>query len=242
MALVPDLATVVGQLRRVSNPIAASDGAAAETVAEAQGRVLEEMERPRRAVTLADYEQLAKSTPGVRLARVAARALLHPAFPCLKAPGSITVIVLPYLPVGRPVPSRELLQSVTRRLNRLRSIGTRVEVTGPLYKEVAVRATVESCAGVGGTALTAQIAGALNQFLDPLTGGPDGTGWPFGRDVYRSEILQVIDRTPGVDHVESLDLIADGGTPQCGNICIGAMGLVAVGQHQISVVKHRDVS
>ena len=143
VALVPDLATVVGQLRRVSNPIAASDGAAAETVAEAQGRVLEEMERPRRAVTLADYEQLAKSTPGVRLARVAARALLHPAFPCLKAPGSITVIVLPYLPAGRPVPSRELLQSVTRRLNRLRSIGTRVEVTGPLYKEIAVRATVE---------------------------------------------------------------------------------------------------
>jgi hypothetical protein len=36
-----------------------------------------------------------------------------------------------------------------------------------------------------------QIVVALNAFLDPRTGGPDGLGWPFGRDVYRSEILQV---------------------------------------------------
>jgi predicted phage baseplate assembly protein len=242
MRLLPDLDEVIRQLRRVTNPVAAMGGAAAESVAEAQGRVLDELECPQRAVTLEDYEELAKRTPGIRLARVAARALLHPSFPCLRAPGMITVIVLPYLPVGRPMPGCELLRIVAAHLNGLRSIGTRVEVIGPVYVEVTARSTVESCAGPAPAALRAQIVERLNQFLDPLVGGPDGTGWPFGRDVYRSEILQVIDQTPGVDHVVSLDLIADGGTPQCGNICIGALGLVTAGQHRIEVVQRRDVS
>jgi predicted phage baseplate assembly protein len=242
MALVTDLAKIAGQLRAMANPVAATGGAAAESVADAQGRVLDELERPLRAVTLEDYEVLARRTPGVRLARAAARAMLHPSFPCLKAPGLITVIVLPFLPVGQPMPGRELLQLVKRHLDRLRSIGTRVEVTGPVYLELTVRATVEACTGVARTALQDRVVAALNRFLDPLTGGPDGTGWPFGRDVYRSEILQVIDQTPGVDHVVSLELVANGGDPQCGNVCLGALGLVFAGRHSIEVVTPRDVS
>jgi predicted phage baseplate assembly protein len=152
------------------------------------------------------------------------------------------VIVLPFLPVGQPMPGRQLLQLVKRHLDRLRSIGTRVEVTGPVYLELTVRATVEACTGVARTALQDRVVAALNRFLDPLTGGPDGTGWPFGRDVYRSEILQVIDQTPGVDHVVSLELVANGGDPQCGNVCLGALGLVFAGRHSIEVVTPRDVS
>ena len=57
----------------------------------------------------------------------------------------------------------------------------------------------------------ADTSAALDVFLDPLKGGPTGRGWPFGRDVYRSEILEVIDRTPGVDHVEDLELVAAAG-------------------------------
>ena len=243
MRLVPDLPVVAGQLRMVTNPVAASGGLAAESVSEAQGRVLDELERPQRAVTLEDYEYLAKRTPGVLLARVAARALLHPTFPCLKAPGMITVIVIPYLPVGRPVPGGELLRMVAAHLDAVRTVGTCVNVIGPSYLALTVRATVESCAGVSSAALQARIADRLNGFLDPLAGGPDGTGWPFGRDVYRSEILSVIDGTPGVDHVLSLDLfVNDDETPRCGNVCIGALGLVAAGPHRIEVVQRHDVS
>jgi hypothetical protein len=75
----------------------------------------------------------------------------------------------------------------------------------------------------------------LNAFLDPLTGGPDGLGWPFGRDVYRSEILQVIGAVPGVDHVIRLTLKTDQGEPQCDNLCVGPMGLVTAGPHIILV-------
>ncbi len=50
----------------------------------------------------------------------------------------------------------------------------------------------------------------------------------------RSEILQVVDGVPGVDHVLDLELVtADGVT--CNNLCIGPLGLVAAGGHGLEV-------
>ena len=76
---------------------------------------------------------------------------------------------------------------------------------------------------------------ALASFLDPLRGGPDSLGWPFGRPVYRSEILQVIDGVAGVDHVSDLTLSAAGGVPQCGNLTVCPTSLAASGTHEIRI-------
>src|SRR5262249_13276510 len=127
---------------RVVNPLPAVGGAAAETLTHAIGRAIESVERTPRAVTLGDYEALALETAGARLARAEARANLHPSFPCFTAPGVITVIVLPYLPIDRPAPSQELLRLVADYLAPRRVIGTRVEVVGPSYLEVAAQAKV----------------------------------------------------------------------------------------------------
>ncbi len=224
------------ELIEITNSIPADGGSPAEKMTHAAGRAIELIEKPNRAVTLADCEALAMETPGVRLARVSARANLHPDFPCFKAPAIITVIILPYLPAHRPMPSRELQWTVAAYLARRRVIGTRIEVVGPTYLKVAVRAQAQSCKGTNKADIQKRIKERLNRFFHPIIGGPDGKGWPFGRDVYRSEVLQVIDETPGVDHVLSLELIPDGGTPQCGNICLGPTGLVVVGQHQIEVM------
>lgn len=224
------------QLIGIANPIPAVGGSPAETVNQAAGRSIELIEKPHRAVTLGDCEILSIETPGVRLARVSARANVHPGFPCFKAPGIITVIILPYLPADKPMPSRELQSAVATYLARRRVIGTRIEVVGPTYLSLSVRAQVRGCAGINKTLLQEKIKEKLNLFFHPLKGGPDGKGWPFGRDVYRSEVLQVIDETPGVDHVLLLELIPEGGVPQCGNVCLRPTGLVAVDQHQIEVV------
>jgi hypothetical protein len=111
-----------------------------------------------------------------------------------------------------------------------------VEVVGPTYLGVTVKATVRGHLGVDRQALAGRVTAALDAFFDPLTGGPDGSGWPFGRDVYRSEVLQVIDGTEGVDHVLSLDLVAEGRPPQCANVCLSPTDLVDPGPHQIEVV------
>jgi hypothetical protein len=147
-----------------------------------------------------------------------------------------TVIVMPYLPLDRPVPSAGLLRAVSSYLRRRRVLGTRVEVVGPTYLGVTVKAQVRALRGVDPAALAARVAAALDAFLDPRDGGPEGGGWPFGRDIYRSEVLQVIDGTEGVDHVLSLELVVEGRPPQCANVCLSPTDLVDPGPHQIEVV------
>ncbi len=234
---VPDGWTQLkNELQAVTNPLPAWGGAAAETIDRSAGEADQLVESSGRAVTLADYEQLAQKTPGTRIARVTAIANMHPDFPCYSAPGMITVIVLPYLPEGSPMPTPGLLSAVRAYLRPRRIIGTRVEVVGPTYLQVAVQAAVQSITGTNRASLQQAIIAALNNFLDPLIGGPDGTGWPFGRDVYRSEMMRVIDAVAGVDYITSLALLADGGQPQCGNVCLGPTWLVQAGAHQITVL------
>lgn len=224
------------RLASIINPMAASSGAPAETTDELIARATELMSTTTRAVTLEDYEELAKKTPGARLARAAARANLHPSFPCFQAPGIITLIILPDMPVARPMPSKGLLRLVAAYLHYRRIIGTRLEVVAPSYLEVSVSATVKAHEGMSMASLQRRIVEALNDFINPLTGGPDRTGWPFGRDVYRSEVMQVIDEVVGVDYVISLDLIAEGCEPQCGNVCLAPTWLATSGEHTIKVV------
>jgi hypothetical protein len=79
------------------------------------------------------------------------------------------------------------------------------------------------------------VVAALATFLDPLRGGPAQRGWPFGRDVYRSEILQVVDQVRGVDHVLELSIEADGRESTCGNVCVPPTWLVTSGAHAVEV-------
>lgn len=263
-ASIAGLDAVQSSMRAITNTLPAEGGDDGEDLDEATSRALELIEKPQRAVTLADYELLSRQTPGARLARVTARANLHPSFPCLRASGVITLIIVPFLPAGRPMPSCELRRAVAAYLCHRRVLGTRVEVVGPEYIEVSVRARVQACTGVSRTRLAETIRTALDDLFHPLTGGPANTplpeadqpersrlsapvdsfaltrakenGWPLGRDVYRSEVLQVIDESEGTDHVLALEFVLADGQSTCGNVCIPPNGLVASGLHEIEVV------
>lgn len=223
------------KLDSATNSLPAIGGSDAETILQAAGRADQLITTTERAVTLEDYERLSIETPGTRIARVTARANLHPDFPCFKAPGLITVIILPSLPKGRPMPTAGLLRAVSSHLQSRRVIGTRVEVVGPVYLELSVTATLQSKQGADKSRVQLAAVQRLNDFFDPLQGGPDGTGWPFGRDVYRAEVMRVLNEVDGVDHVSSLDLVPGHGPAQCGNVCLGPTWLVASGAHQIQV-------
>ncbi|WP_433972847.1 putative baseplate assembly protein [Tunturiibacter lichenicola] len=221
------------------NPVAASGGAGAESLDLAIVRATTIFEEPQRAVTLDDYEQFALETPGRNVARVKGWANHHPSFPCFSAPGQVTLVILPYLPIRRPVPSAELLQAVANYVNSRRIIGSRLKVVAPTYIEVAVQATIVALAGSSLAGVQQRVTDMINQFLDPLTGGLGGTGWPFGRDVYRAEIMQVIGGVAGVDYIATLALEVNGCQcdPQCGNVCVAPTWLVAAGQHTIEVTR-----
>ena len=212
----------------VTNPQPSEGGASAETLDAAIGRVRLLREASLRAVTLQDIETVALATPGADIARVSARANMYPGLACANALGVITIIVLPASTDAHPMPSAGLLAYIARRLDRVRVIGTRFVVTGPEYVKIVVHAQVKMLAGVKREAVRARVLEALRRFFDPMV-------WPFGRDVYRSEVLQALDGVEGVDYIEKLELGADNCQPSCGNICMPGTALVAEGAHQIEV-------
>jgi predicted phage baseplate assembly protein len=219
----------------VTSPLAVVGGEDEESVDQAAGRAVGALQAPSRAITAADYETLALNTPGTVVARARALPGVAARLPGLVAPGVVTVLVVPADQSSRPTPSPGLLRAVATYLNRRRVVGTHVEVVAPSYAEITVTTTVRTRVGADQTTVRSDVLTALAALFDPLTGGFDGAGWPFGRTVYRTEVLQAIDAVTGVDTVLSLEMAADGQPAQCGNLCIGPTQLVASGQHAVEV-------
>lgn len=190
--------------------------------------VITALPAPPRATTLLDFERLALSVPGTRVERVRAWSGIDPATPGLEAPGTVAVVVLNSLPPDRPEPTQCLLDRIERYLRRRKTLGTRVVVSGPDYVEVTVTAMLAPLPGSDPAALTARALTALSTFVQPLN-------WPFGRHVFRSEILALLHDVSGVDAVTSLELTAGGNQPSCGNLCIGPTQLPYSGAHSVTV-------
>jgi hypothetical protein len=76
---------------------------------------------------------------------------------------------------------------------------------------------------------------ALEAFFHPITGGPEGAGWPFGRDVYLSDAAAAVMRVPGVDYVSNLDLLLNG-IVQGAVVAVPPDSVVVAGPMRIRVV------
>jgi len=222
----------------VDNEKAASGGEEAEALEDAIHRVKKEMKTVYRAVTSADYEHLAMNTPGLRVARAIAIPRYHPNQDS-EVPGIVTVVVVPHSPYAQPNPSAGFLKTVYRYLEKHRLLTTEVFVVPPEYVEVSVDAEVVIKPRYLKGTIEENVRTELGNFLHPITGGPDGNGWPFGRSVYLSEVYEVIDGVEGVDYVKSVSLKKDG-KEQEGDVAIPAYGLVFSGAHMISAEEEKE--
>jgi predicted phage baseplate assembly protein len=218
----------------VRQPFDAVGGADAETLDSAHGRALALLAQPARLITASDFEAVALTAPGVPVARAAAIPRHHRDLSCWTAPGVVTVVVVPRC--GRPpVPGPDLLAAVTRYLDRRRPLTTEVHVVGPHYVKVTIEATLHVAAGA--PSLPAQAQAALDAFFDPLTGGPAGTGWPFGRGVLSSDVLRTLARLPGVLYVDGLVIETDAGPGRCENLALCPTDLVDSQTHRLTIVE-----
>jgi hypothetical protein len=100
---------------------------------------------------------------------------------------------------------------------------------------VTVRATVAVADPEVAQTLPAAVTAALDRFLHPLTGGPDGGGWAFGRAPHRSDLVALVSGVPGTDHVVHLDLAE---SPDRAGLSTEelARALVWSGGHAVTVV------
>lgn len=234
---------------RASDDLETGEGRAADAVWSherllelAPGATLDQLDRvqvlsrsrPQRAATEADFERLALEVPGTAVLRARAWSGLDAAMPGQSAPGTVTVVVVPGLPAARPTPTAGLLTQVRQYLCPRKTLGTRLVVTGPDYVVVSVRAVVHPQAQADATRVCADAETRLYAYLHPLTGGPAGRGWPFGRDVFESEMLRLLDLVAGVDHVAEIEITVDGRSAGCGNVCVGPTSLVVSGLHEVT--------
>jgi hypothetical protein len=86
-----------------------------------------------------------------------------------------------------------------------------------------------------------QVEAALYRYLNPMVGGPEGQGWPFGRDLHLSEIYGVAQRVPGVEFIEEVRLLVSdpgsGAAPRSAPplLEVPAGGLICSLRHQVTV-------
>lgn len=223
---------------QVENLDAASGGVDAETVANAKLRGPQSLRTGGRAVTATDFERLAtEAHPGVARARCLAPA---------RAGGPVRVLIVPrvhqppeQLRFGDLALSQELLAQARAYLDERRTLTTAVELRAPDYLGVAVHAVLIAEPGGEPHTIRSRALAALYGYINPIVGGQQGTGWPFGRPLTIGEVhslLAGLDGVSGVDEVRlELPDAPDGRGRHRQRVELASDALFASHEHQIWV-------
>lgn len=193
----------------VENVRPAQGGADVEPLDRLRWRAPTVVRHRSQAITAADYEAMAlQATPEVAVAR--ALPTTHPSG--RHAPGWVTLRIVPHSSEPRPFPSFELRNRVRRYIaaRAPAAIGRQIALRPADFLPVGVAAAIAVTETDAAAAVRDSVIRALLRFLHPLTGGPRGRGWPFGRDVFVSDVAALLEGLPGVDYVASLGLDRDG--------------------------------
>ncbi|MCU0466882.1 MAG: putative baseplate assembly protein, partial [Anaerolineae bacterium] len=202
------LKTSLPYIERVTNRIPASGGRDAELLDSAKMRVPHFLRSLNRAVTANDYEYLAReSSPGLVGRAYALR-------PPLVNPGEVKLLIIPFIPrlQGFIAPESlelpaDLRRTITAYLDERRLISTRLEVLQPTYQWVQTEVRIRVAPGENPEKIRAAVEARLFDFINPLIGGPDGEGWPFGRDLFMSDVMAAVLGVPGVNFVRAVKLL-----------------------------------
>lgn len=236
------LTTSIPGIDKVENRHAGVGGRDAESLENAKLRGPLLLRTRGRAVTVEDFEELSREA-----APEVARVRCVPAGVDGLEAGAVRVLVVPDVPAeaGRIrfdqlLPTEDSLARIAATLDKKRLIGTRISVEPPVYQGVTVVARVRCRSDQSPSRVQEQAVTALYRYFNPVSGGPQGTGWPFGRPILLGEVYAVLQRLPGLELVEDARLFgADPISGQRGQstqrIDIAANALVFSYDHQVMV-------
>ena len=208
--------SAVPYVASVTNHVAARNGGDAESLEEAAIRVPQHLRTRDRAVTAEDYEVLALRAGGGAIAR--ARCLPPEV---TNEVGTVTLLGVPQtntrtLDTGEGISpdqlalTPQLRSQVLNFLEERSLLGVQVRLLEPEYVGVTVRTEVGIAPDYNNPsaqqAILAELETLLYRFLNPLTGGTEGKGWPFGCPVYPSDIVALFQQVPGVRYLGAVQL------------------------------------
>ncbi|MEV4319034.1 putative baseplate assembly protein [Actinocrispum sp. NPDC049592] len=207
---VSSVVTALPFVTGVTNPFAASGGTDPEPDADAIRRGVGELRSRGRAVAPADYGLLAVRAPGAEIARAHGVPGLHPDFAGKPIPGVVGVLVV--APTGEPpIPAAATLHAVANFLTReVAPAGVTVVAAPAVFHDVAVEAWVVVDEDQDRAGVLARAGDALTTYLDPVRGGEDGAGWPFGGALRHSALVRRLLTVGGIIAVSQLSLTVDG--------------------------------
>ena len=192
-------------IARVENLDPGRGGVDAETVDNAKRRGPLSLRTGERAVTTEDFERLSlEASPLVARARC-----LPPTDPA--SPVRMLLIPRVEIPPERlalddlALPE-ELRDEVAEYLESRRILTTTVELSHPFYQGVTVVARVKGAAAGDAELLRDRLLTGLYRYINPISGGADGGGWPFGRDLNVGEVFSLLSVVEGVSAVEEVKL------------------------------------
>ncbi|MEU5431161.1 putative baseplate assembly protein [Streptomyces olivoreticuli] len=105
-------------------------------------------------------------------------------------------------------PQPALIASVKTALARVQPPGLIIRLSQARFRAIAVKAALETTGADSDEIqnILDQATRALNDYFNPLTGGPTGEGWPFGRAVHSGEAHRILQTLPGVRRVHDLQI------------------------------------
>jgi hypothetical protein len=192
------------------NYVPAAGGVDSETQPQAQARTSKLLSSGSRAVASGDFAWLAMQTPGVQVAKAVVVPLRKPmsdgaGLEDSETPGVVTVIAVPQDTGAEPTPTAAFLDTVAQALDSQRLITTEVYVAPPQYIRLRnLRVSVAGLPGYTRAQLQAAVSAQLAGYLNVLTGGADGGGFPFGGELRVSDLMAQIYQVAGVARVDSI--------------------------------------
>jgi predicted phage baseplate assembly protein len=205
------LKSSIPYLASVTNFEAAKGGTEPESLESAKLRAPRVIRANTRAVTSEDYEYLAlEASPKI------ARAL------CITSedtsvqrlsPGTVRLLLVPWVKDSDGYITNDELrllptvqEEVQLYLDRRRLLATRLELMAPEYIWVSIKIQVQAKTEASTQQVTADIEDSLCRYINPLCGGPEGNGWPFGRSLSLSDVHAAIQYVENIDYIKDVQL------------------------------------
>ncbi|HEX8969427.1 MAG TPA: putative baseplate assembly protein, partial [Chloroflexota bacterium] len=162
-------------------------------------------------------------------------------------PGRVRLQLVPAMPTAASPLAVEMTELTPRvraevqtYLDDRRLLGSELVLENAAYTWVSAVARVRPRPRANRARLATRAAEAIYRYVHPTTGGPDSTGWPFGRELFAGEIYSILQNVDGVDFVEEVFLHqVEPGTRQFGppltRIAPANVGLLCSYEHRVRV-------
>ena len=212
----------VAGITGVTNLFAAYDGSDEQPIADAMRLAPQLLRNRNRAVSADDYVFLARQA-STELAIVACLPPTDIYGPGTygeldRTAGNVNVVIVPAIGpdvTATPMPTPELIQTVTAYLGARADVTALLLVCAPRYLPINVTITAtgfQSALNAGLIAGPADVQSYIENkvqlYFHPVVGGPDGTGWQVGQSVTIGDLYRAIAPPETIGFISTL-LIQD---------------------------------